>query len=338
MDDGSTIAAVESPWVWTAAELASRDDWVVRIDETGLDDIATALEGVKRRGLELEQIRAADFPLPSLAGKLAHVRAMLTDGLGLCLVRGLPVDRYDKADMSLIIWGLGTHVGEGVSQSYRGDMIGEVMDMTHTGDARRAYRSPRPLDLHIDLVDVVGLACYRQAKEGGASIVASSMAIHNAILRERPDLMPALYAGYHYRHSEASSTGEPPTSEHKIPVFGWAGDKLVCNFNSSPISRSFREDKHIAYDPKALEAYEVFIETAQREDMLYRMMLEPGDLQFLNNRVTLHGREEFEDHPELERKRLMLRVWLMMRDWATLPKTMRARNNDGGIPKIEGVV
>lgn len=331
MDDIVQIRPVAEPWVWTAEDLAGRDDWVIQLDATALADLAVALDGVKQRGLALADITADDFPLPSIAGALKHVNEMLTNGLGLCLVRGLPVDRYGQEDLSLILWGIGTHVGTGVSQSYRGDMIGEVMDMTHTGDARRAYRSPRPLDLHIDLVDVVGLLCVRKARSGGTSLVASSIAIHNAILAERPDLMPALYRGYHYRHSEASSTGEPPTSPHRIPVFGPVGGKLVCNFNSSPISRSFREDE-IENDALTLEAFEFFINTAARDDLLYRMALEPGDLQFLNNRITLHGRDEFDDVDELDQKRLMLRVWLMMSKWPALPDNMRPRKNEGGIP------
>lgn len=334
MDGGGAYSAVDAPWVWTSGELGRRDDWIIRFDGAALTEIDTALRCVKQAGLALEQIGVREFPLPSLSSELARAKHLLSDGLGLCLLRGLPVERYGQDDLSLILWGIGTHLGTGVSQSFRGDMIGEVMDMTHTGDARRAYRSPRPLDLHIDLVDVVGLLCVRRAKAGGASLVASSLAVHNTILAERPDLLPALYRGYYYRHSEASSTGEPPTSAHRIPVFGPVGDRLICNFNSSPISRSFREDD-IENDALSLEAFKVFIDTAARDTLLYRMMLEPGDVQFLNNRITLHGREEFEDHAELSSKRLMLRVWLMMAGWPALPAHMRPRESEGGIPKIE---
>lgn len=328
---------VTAPWVWSSAELAARSDWIVEFDPQARADLDAALVSVKRSALPVEQITAREFPLPSLSDRLEGVRRMLGHGLGLCLLRGLPVDRYSQEDLGLLLWGIGTHLGRGVSQSYRGDVIGEVMDMTHTGDARRAYRSPRPLDLHVDLVDVVGLLCVRRARSGGASLVASSIAIHNAILAERPDLLAALYRGFYYRHSEASSTGEPPTSDHRVPVFGMAGDQLVCNFNSSPVSRSFREDPHIQNDAATLEAFDYFIRTAARDDILYRMMLEPGDIQLLNNRLTLHGRDEFEDYPGLDRKRLMLRVWLMMAGWAPLPDEMRPRKTEGGIPRTAAV-
>jgi hypothetical protein len=314
--------AVSAPWVWSAEELSARDDWVIHLKSDTLNEIETALSAVKDRGLRIEEIAAQDFPLPSMAADVQRIKRLLGQGPGICLLRGLPVDRYDREDTSLMLWGVGTHLGKGVAQSYRGDMIGEVMDMSHTGDARRSYRSPRPLNLHVDPVDVVGLLCLRRAKHGGTSLLTSAFAVHNAILAERPDLLPALYRGYHYRHSEAGDTGENPTTAHRIPVFGQVGDQLVCNFNAAPIGRSLAND-NIESDPAALEAFEVFKSTAARQDLVSEMMLEPGDLQFLNNRTVMHGRTEFEDYPELDRKRLMLRLWLSMPDWTGLPKNMK---------------
>ncbi|MEE8213425.1 MAG: hypothetical protein V3R79_02450, partial [Alphaproteobacteria bacterium] len=134
---------VAESWVWSADEIAARDDWVVRLDADALNDIATALIGIKQRNLALEEITTDDFSLPSITVELLAIKRLLANGPGLCLVRGLPVDRYDRDDLVLILWGIGTHLGTAVSQSYRGDMIGDVMDMSHTGDTRRSYRSPR---------------------------------------------------------------------------------------------------------------------------------------------------------------------------------------------------
>jgi len=312
---------VSAPWVWTGADLAARDDWIFPLSAAALDDIDRALTGVKRRGLAMDAITAADFPLPSFTDDLAAIRNSLADGPGLSLVRGLPVERYDRDDLRLILWGIGAHIGLGAPQSFRGDKIGDVMDMSHTGDIRRSYRSPRPLYLHVDPIDIVGLLCTRQAKEGGMSLLTSALALHNTLLAERPDLMPALYQGYHYSSTEASSTGEPPTTSYRVPVYTAVGGQVVVNFNASPIGKAMANDD-VENDAAALEAFELFKETAMRDDLVFRTMLEPGDLQFLNNRVVLHGRTRFEDFPELERKRHMLRVWLKMPDWAPWPDNM----------------
>ncbi|MDX1485389.1 MAG: TauD/TfdA family dioxygenase, partial [Alphaproteobacteria bacterium] len=299
-----------------------------------LEDIAAALAGVKGRGLALTDIAAEDFPLPSMAGQLAAVKALLGDGPGVALLRGLPVDRYGRDDLGLILGGIGAHLGTNVPQSADGDMIVDVMDMSHTGDASRAYRSPRPQGLHCDSVDATGLLCLRRAKTGGTSLITSSLAVYNAILSERPELMAPLCVGYHYRRSGQTSTGEPALSSRRIPVFGRSGGRLVCYFNPDPIVRALAEDG-IENDPLALEAFEQFNATAAREDLLYRTMLEPGDLQFFNNRTVMHGRTAFEDFDEVARKRLMLRLWLRMPDWPDPPKDMILQR-DRKTPKTAG--
>ena len=46
----------------------------------------------------------------------------------------------------------------------------------------------------------------------------------------------------------------------------------------------------------------------------YDMVLEPGDMQFLNNYVALHTRAAYQDHDDPTRKRLLWRLWLMNPD------------------------
>jgi len=46
------------------------------------------------------------------------------------------------------------------------------------------------------------------------------------------------------------------------------------------------------------------------EELRYDMIFEPGDIQFLHNHVTAHGRTIYQDWPELERKRHLLRLCL----------------------------
>jgi hypothetical protein len=108
---------------------------------------------------------------------------------------------------------------------------------------------------------------------------------------------------------------------YRIPVFGPVGDHLICNFHARPMARSLGFGD-LGSDPRSMEALEVFKEIAEREELLHRRMLEPGDFQFLNNRTVLHGRTDFEDYPELDRKRLMLRLWLTMPDWDAMPENM----------------
>jgi len=48
-----------------------------------------------------------DFKVPRVAKNMARVLRMLEDGCGFALIRGLPVERFSKADAARIYWGIG---------------------------------------------------------------------------------------------------------------------------------------------------------------------------------------------------------------------------------------
>ena len=52
---------------------------------------------------------------------------------------------------------------------------------------------------------------------------------------------------------------------------------------------------------------------------MFRMRLQPGEMQLLSNRTMLHSRTRFEDHEAPERKRLLYRLWLAPKGAVALP-------------------
>jgi len=67
----------------------------------------------------------------------------------------------------------------------------------------------------------------------------------------------------------------------------------------------------------------------------FDMDFRPGDIQILHNHVTVHTRTAFEDWPETERKRHLMRLWL--NDWDGRPLKPGFRENIQGV-NIKGVV
>ena len=55
------------------------------------------------------------------------------------------------------------------------------------------------------------------------------------------------------------------------------------------------------------------------------MRLEPGDMQFVYNHALLHDRTAFEDWPQPERKRHLLRLWLAPPGARPLPPVFAQR-------------
>jgi len=49
------------------------------------------------------------------------------------------------------------------------------------------------------------------------------------------------------------------------------------------------------------------------------MEFRPGDMQFLHNHQVLHSRTDFDDWPEPERKRHLLRLWVSPPSGRPLP-------------------
>jgi len=295
---------------WRGAEIAADPGWTASLTGAEVEELAAALHGVQARGLPATAITRADFPLPRLAPRLAAWLAELRDGRGMLLLRGLPAERFTEAEREAIFWGIGTHLGTAVSQNSHGEMLGHVFDQGRTYGAAntRGYQTKARLDFHTDRCDLVGLLCQRRAKAGGLSSVVSTMAVHDEILRTRPDLAPILYRGFHYAEREAADSPDGVTPR-PVPVFSRHAGVLSCRFIRNPIETGAAR-RGVPLTEAEREALELMSALSAREDMRLDMMLEPGDMQFCNNYVTAHARTEFEDWPEPYRRRLMVRLWL----------------------------
>jgi hypothetical protein len=66
---------------------------------------------------------------------------------------------------------------------------------------------------------------------------------------------------------------------------------------------------------------------ALAEDPAFHLELEflPGDIQLVNNHLLLHDRTAFEDWPEPERRRHLLRLWLAPAGAQPLPPVFAER-------------
>ncbi len=65
------------------------------------------------------------------------------------------------------------------------------------------------------------------------------------------------------------------------------------------------------------EAIDYVHDLALREDLRIDMMLEPGDIQIINNYITLHARTNYIDH-DSGPKRFLLRMWINLDDHVQL--------------------
>ena len=184
-----------------------------------------------------------------------------------------------------------------------------------------------PTDLNND---VVGLLMLQHAKSGGESRIASSMTVHNTILAEHPEYLAPLYRGYRFHILGSDRGGAARLTDHRIPIFVDHGEALSCHYNPSPIDRSV-ERAGVALSQTDTDAVRYVAEVAARPGIYLDMALQPGDIQLLNNHVIMHGRTDYQDYPEMERRRHLLRLWLRSpRAQKQPPETQVHRTDDLG--------
>jgi hypothetical protein len=347
-----TRTPLTGPSVWTGEEIKNSKRWVRDLTPANVAALDAALNAVK--GKAWSEIRREDFPLRGLGDLLADIANELENGCGIMKLRGFPVDKYGEDDLRRMYFGLGTHLGTPVFQNRSGELMRAIRDEgAHVG---RTYGQTQDqkggtflssyartltnggLRFHTDRTDVVGLLCVRQAAKGGVSTLASTPAIHNAILARRPDLLDALFTDYWRSRFGEEGTGKDGSSTtrktaYPLPIFGVRDGKFTSHY-----SLTFIEAAQMAPDvpkltPAQKEAIDVLMATAQ--ELCFEMTLEPGDLQLINSHVTYHGRTPFEDDAAAGHDRLLLRIWLTMANNRPLPQGHEIlwRNIEAGQPR-----
>ncbi|MDP6174414.1 MAG: TauD/TfdA family dioxygenase, partial [Rhodospirillales bacterium] len=189
---------VVDPACWTGEELAARQDWIFELSAREISDLGAMAASVRERigddASALVGMTADDFYMGAFASRFEQAKQILKDGVGVVLIRGLPVDDWDRLNLAIAYWGIGNHVGRPQSNNPQGDMIGHVTDKGKDleNPNHRAYQTNAELFFHVDQCDMLALLCVQQAKSGGRSKVVSSIALHNEMLKLRPDLAKVL--------------------------------------------------------------------------------------------------------------------------------------------------
>ena len=185
--------------------------------------------------------------------------------------------------------------------------------MTDTGDDAsdpfvRLYRTAANIAYHCDAADVVGLLCLRRAKSGGASRIVSSVAVYNELLARRPDLVDRLYEPFQLdvRNEDASGA----LRYLPIPPCRFAEGRLRTFYHSDYFRSAQRHEDVAPFSADEQTLLDLYEEIASSPELYLDMDLAPGDIQWLSNHTVLHARTQYEDWPEPERRRHLLRLWL----------------------------
>jgi hypothetical protein len=320
---------VVDPADWNAIELADVSTWSYVLSDSDRSELKDAVAGFRRSGKKIEDVDSDNFHLDGLAEVLVDVRRELLDGRGIVMMRNFPVDELDREGCAIGYLGLGSYLGESMSQNKFGHILGHVKDLggNYSDPNTRGYLTNAEMRFHADGCDYVGLLCLKTAKAGGESRVASSVTVYNRMLKVRPDLVEALTGDFYRSRTGEVNPGEAPY--FKQPIFSFTDGFFSATGAGAAIDKAQGLPGVPPYSALQKEAVDLYRDTV--EECAVDIGFEPGDVQFLNNFVTLHTRREYQDWPDEARKRHLLRLWLSDPNGRKIPTEQREGRSGRGV-------
>ncbi len=325
---------------WLARDVEQDLSWTIRMTAEESAGFDAALAHAEALAKPLLAMTRADFPLPPASRAVLDRAIATTQGRwGMCLVKGFAVDRWTEAQTRLAYWGMGLHMGVGRTQNRASEIINDVRDTgaDYKVKGGRGYNTNAGLDFHQDSCDVVALLCRRTAKSGGTSKVISSIALRDEVARLRPDLVPVLQQDWYHSYQGTQDPVQPPY--YRCPIVGDDPDWFCARTNRKNTDAAQRDfDEVPRLSPAQREVLDLLDTLMPSDKLCYSMELEQGDLQLLNNYVTLHSRTPFEDFDTPDRKRHLLRLWLAVPSSQPLPAAWEEYYGDRRAGSVRGGV
>lgn len=316
---------IQGPSAWYGPDLTRRPHWIEYLSSTEVAEVERAVKRLDSESYDIVTIRREDFPLPTLELRLRRLLDEVLNGRGFVLLRALPVGAWTKRESSIAFFGIGTHIGSARSQNAQGHILGHVKDLGSSSrdPAVRIYQTRERQTYHTDSSDVVCLLCLRPAKSGGLSSLVSSVTIFNEMRRRRPDLLRVLFAPIETDRRGEALEGQKPY--FKIPVFSWHKGFLTAIYQRQYIESARRFADVPPLTAIQIEALDLFDSLANDPSLHLFMEFQPGDIQIVHNHTILHDRTAFDDWPDAERKRHLLRLWLAPTNARPLPSVYAER-------------
>ncbi len=291
------------------------EHYCVELSAACCDEIRRAVDEIMAYPLPTIVLRPEDFAMPACREQMARVRRILDHGVRFAIVDRLPVAEMDAGEATAIYWILSSMVSRPVAQKLDGTLIYDVLD---TGQQALPGSGVRPDKTNIEIrfhndnayndtpPDYVGLLCLRQAMSGGHSRVLSFHSAYNALLAEYPSRVPRLFEPFWFDRQREFHHDESPIFAG--PVFEKSGE-LKARFSVHQINSGYAL-RGEPVDPEGAAAIEAMLEIFEDDGLSVDFDLEPGQIQFVDNRALGHSRTEFVDYPEPARKRHLVRLWL----------------------------
>lgn len=307
----TTLPHIDNPSAWRGDELVTSTEWIRLLTSDEHDELVEVGRRFVQDDPDLRATVAADYPLDVCSGLIAECGAEMDTGRGFILVRGLdPVELGDVV-CGAIFFVMGLHLGDPMRQNQEGNLLDHVIatsDRTMDDPTALPSRIRDRLPFHSDSSDAVALMCLRPARAGGASCLVSGATIYNEMRQRRPDLAGHLFDEYHWDWRRQDP--DAPADTYTSPVCSYVDDTFSTYAGSTMVFSAQDCPGVPKISDAQREALELYDEISQEPGLAIDMNFQPGDIQWLLNYAALHSRTSYDDWPEVERRRHLLRLWI----------------------------
>ena len=270
-------------------------DHVVVLTDADVAEVLAARDAVRHASLPLLGVGRADFPLPALGLKLARLVEDL-DSHDHLVIRGIPVHRLSEADLRLVFWGLGRHLGIPVSQDSMGRLI-RPADTTRT-------------DFHSGGSDVTALLIRDEGRT--VSLVASGRLV-DEVVRRHPYLAVRLFDAW--PHDRMGEHLPDERAYRSTPLACRQDGRLSLRYDRRAIESAQRFTGVPNLAPADVALLDLVDETAASAAWRRHLALKAGDLLLANNYEVLHRHDGSTEMSGPE----PLRLWITLRHGRALP-------------------
>ncbi|KAF2189593.1 Clavaminate synthase-like protein, partial [Zopfia rhizophila CBS 207.26] len=273
-------------------------------------------------GLNGDEVKCHNFPLPRLRHYL-HDRAVdIHEGRGFFVLRGMRPQDFSAADNLVIFLGIASYIAQRFGkQDPEGNMLSHIIDTKKSSvprEQRRGIHSNTQIDFHNEIVsDILGLQIRQTSKHGGELLLSPAWSMYNDLALHRPDVLRLL--------SEPVWPAQIPLASPSVlrSLLFSSGGKIILNMDRGPMD-STSGDPKLGTKPLSTAQLEALnaVDTFTRKHYI-EIRPQAGDLVFVNNFSIMHSRRAFID--EGQHNRHVLRLWLRNDDlgWP-IPKALKS--------------
>ncbi|KAK4687860.1 hypothetical protein P7C73_g2257, partial [Tremellales sp. Uapishka_1] len=292
--------------LWDGQVLINEPEkWLYRFDVVDIGLLNAAHAHFAALSLPNNRITQQTFPIPKdskLYKALAHAKQEIRTGLGFRVLRGLPVDSWNRAKQIAIFAGISTYIGgERIKQGKQN--IVHLRDVTNLDVDKRPVIAVKGQTsgnqvFHNDgPAGIVGLITLGVAEKGGLSQLSSVARTYNELASQRRDILREIT-------KDNWITKQFPEGK---PLFFSVNGTVVSNYSRRPYFGFYEVDADVPPLPEAKHlALDAIHFTAAKFSL--DLNLEKGDLEYFNNHSVFHARDASEDSDKNQRH--LIRIWL----------------------------